>query len=112
MSTTAAYTRKQALEAVEASGHTIYAKEDADAIAEALGFKYDEDDFVIMKHDPPFMHIPKELEGKKGYWQLGQDACRYWNLKNNAWEKSGRGARAHAYVCAIKKHLATIEEVL
>ncbi len=102
---TLSYTKEEALEALEASSHTILTQESADMIARTLGFEYNKEDFVVMKNDPPYMYIPKELEGKKGYTQLGFDACKYWKLENNAWTKSGRGSRAHAYMCAIKKHL-------
>ena len=99
------YTKEEAIQAIEDSGHNIYTEETADAIASTLNFKYDKKDFVLMKNDPPYMYIPKELEGQKGYTQLGYDACKYWNLQNKAWTKSGRGAKAHEYVLAIRKHL-------
>ena len=53
--------------------------------------------------NPPYMYIPEELESKKGYSELGYDACAYWKL--DYIHKSGRGSQARQHVVAIRKHL-------
>jgi len=95
-------TKEEALKCLE-NGHAIYPEEKTDAIAKALGFEYNKKLFVIMKNEPPYMYIPGELEGKKGYSELGYDACAYWKL--NYIQQSGRGSQARQHVVAIRKHL-------